>query len=407
LEFKPLKISQGVHWVGVNDRAKRLFEGLWTIPEGVSYNSYLVQGTEKTVLIDSVLGEFYEEHIEKIKWLTDSSEINYVVVSHMEHDHSESIPRILENAPNATLVYTPMAQQMFRSFFHLDPKSLVLRDDDTTLDLGGKTLHFVRTPFIHWPETLCTYLTETKTLFSCDLFGAFRALPDGNIVEDGLRDIHHYIPEGLKQYYVGVVARYREHVLKALEKFKALDLTIDTVAPSHGPVYTKHTKTVMELWASWSRPDYVRRAVIVVGSMYGETSRFVKSLAKGVEEAGGEPAVLNLVKDPPAKVLAAVIDAPALIIGTSTYEYGLFPPVGYFLNLLEVKKITDRSAGVFGSYAWGGGGVKQLVARLDALGIRRIGDPVEVRGSPTPEDLERARSMAKAVAESAFHERGL
>ncbi|MDH5770543.1 MAG: flavodoxin domain-containing protein, partial [Candidatus Bathyarchaeota archaeon] len=188
---------------------------------------------------------------------------------------------------------------------------------------------------------------------------------------------------------------------------KDLGINAEVLAPSHGPVYTTRAEEVMDLWSSWSRPDYAKKVVVAVGSMYGMTLRFVKAVVEGVEEAGGEAVICNLVEDAPATVLGAVIDAPALLIGTPTYEYGLFPPVGYFLNLLETKKLTDRFVGVFGNFAWAGGGVKRLVERLNALGFRLVGSPVRVKGSPLPEDLKRVKEMAKAVAETAFKELGL
>ncbi|MCL5318627.1 MAG: FprA family A-type flavoprotein [Thaumarchaeota archaeon] len=402
-------MSPSTYWVGANDTEKRLFEGLWAIPEGISYNSYIIKGTEKTVLIDSVLGAYQEEHLEKIRKVTNPADIDYIVVNHMEHDHSEALPKVLEAAPKATLIYTPMAHQMYKAFFQKEPKNLIIiRNDETTVNLGGKTLRFIRTPFLHWPETICTYLQEEKTLFTCDLFGTFRRLPENKVIDTDIKELDRYFPSSSKKYFAGVMTRYRDYVLKTMEKFNQLKIEIKVIAPGHGPIYTAaNVKQVMDLWASCSRPDYTRKTVIAVGSMYGTTLRFIQALTKGVEDAGGEAEVIDVINDEPAKALAAILDAPALIIGTATYEYNLFPQIQYLLYLLEVKNLTNLTVGVFGSYAWGAGGAKHLVERLDQLGFHRIGEAVEVRGAPTQEDLERARSLAKAVTENAFHEKGI
>lgn len=405
MKAEPVKVSPSTYWVGANETEKRLFEGLWAIPEGISYNSYIIKGTEKTALIDSVLGAYQEEHLEKIRKVTDPADINYIVVNHMEHDHSEALPKVLEAAPNATLIYTPMAHQMYKAFFQKEPKSLIVRNDETTVDLGGKTLRFIRTPFLHWPETICTYLQEEGTLFTCDLFGTFRRLPENKVIDTDIKEIDKYIPDSSKMYFAGVMTRYRDYVLKAMEKFNQLKIEIKVIAPGHGPIYITNAKLVMALWASYSRPDYSRKTVIAVGSMYGTTLKFIQALTKGVEDAGGEAVIIDVINDEPAKALAAIMDAPALLIGTATYEYNIFPQIQYLLYLLQVKNLTNLTVGVFGGYAWGAGGAKHLTERLDQLSFRRIGEPVEVRGAPTQEDLERARSLAKAVTEDAFREK--
>ncbi|MCS7116344.1 MAG: FprA family A-type flavoprotein [Nitrososphaerales archaeon] len=405
---KPLKITESVYWVGVNDPDARLFEGLWDIDEGVSYNSYLVLGSEKVVLIDSVGEKFVDEHLSKIGQIVDPSKIDYIVINHMEPDHTGAVPKILDVMREAKVIFTPGALAMIKALYHIEPKSMIVRGDDTTIDLGGKTLRFIQTPFLHWPETMSSYLVEEGVLFSCDLCGSFKQLPEGAILDTDIKDIKQYIyGSALKGYFAGVFSKYRDYVVKAVEKFDSLGLRIRVLAPSHGPVYTTYVKEVMNLWLSWSKPNYTKRVVIAFGSMYGSTSKFVDALADGVREAGGEATILNLVEATPIKMLEEVIDAPALIIGTPTYEYDIFPPVKYFINLLELKKLTDRFVGVFGTFAWAGGGVKNLVERLDTLGFKRVGNPVEVKGSPYPEDLERAKALARSVAEAAFKEHRL
>jgi len=407
LKVEPLKLTPSVYWVGVNDANTKRFEGLWSIPEGVSLNSYLVLGTEKAALIDSVLSRFEEEHLTKISQVVNLSKVEYIILNHMEPDHTEAVSGVLEALPRAKVILTPMALSMLKAFYHVDPQTMIVKGDDVVVDLGGRTVRFIQTPFLHWPETMCTYLVEERILFSCDLFGSFGRLPEDAIMETRIKDIEQFICSASKEYFAGVFTRHRDYILRAIEKFATLGIEIEVLAPSHGPVYTTSIKHVMDLWASWSRPDYTRKVLVVVGSMYGMTLKFLDAILEGIEEACGEPVVRNLVEDSPQKSLEAVINSPALIIGSPTYEYDLFPPLSYFLDLLETKKITDRFVGVFGGFAWAGGGMKKLTERLNALGFKMIGTPVETRGTPTQEDLERAKAMAKKVVEAAFKEYGI
>jgi len=406
-DVEPLKVASGVHWVGVNDIETKLFEGLWEIPEGVSYNSYLVVGSEKTALIDSVLKRYEGEHLERIRHLADPSSIDYVIINHMEPDHTGAVPKILELSPEAQVVLTPAAVNILKHFYHVEPKAIVVKGDDVSVDLGGKTLRFISTPWLHWPETMCTYLVEEKVLFSCDAFGSFKRLPDCLIMEGDVEDVYEYMRNASKKYFAGVFSGQREWVLKALGKFEDLGVEPSVLAPSHGPLYDANSKEIMRLWASWSKPDYVKKVVVAFGSMYGMTAKFVYAVVEGVEEAGGEAVVFDLSENVPIDVLTEVLDAPGLMIGSSTYEHHIFPKVKQFLNLLELKKLTDRSVGVFGSFGWSGEATRRVAEQLAAMGFRLVGQPAAVLGSPVQEDLEKAKALAKTVAEAAFSERRL
>lgn len=403
----PLRVSSDVYWVGVNDSETKFFEGIWDIPEGVSYNSYIVKGSEKTALIDSVLGKFEEEHFEKIGRLVNLSEIDYLIINHMEPDHTGALPKLFEKASQAQVILTPIALNMLKNFYHIEPKILLVRGDDVRIDLGGKTLRFIQTPWLHWPETMCTYLMEERILFSCDAFGSFKRLPEGSVLESDMENVDQYMNDASKQYFAGVFSGHREWVLKAIRKFEDMNIETQVLAPSHGPVYSANAKEIINKWAAWSRPTYTRNVVVAVGSMYGMTTKFVKSIVEGIEEARGKALVYDLTGNAPVEVLAAVVDAPALMIGTPTYEHDLFPRVKNFLNLLETKKLSDKFVGVFGSFGWSGEATKKLTEQLNALGFKLVGKPLAVIGSPLQEDLEKAKVLAKMVTETAFSERRL
>ena len=403
---QPLPLLPNVNWVGVNDTETLLFEGLWRIPEGVSYNSYLIVGSEKTALIDSVHEKNALEHFDKISKLTDLSKIDYLIINHMEPDHTGAVPALLAKAPNVKVVFTPIAQTIFKKFYGFDPVVVIVKDEAAEISLGNKTLRFIQTPWLHWPETMSTYLVEDKILFCCDAFGSFKKLPDGAILESNIDMIKQNICECSQKYFASVFNGQREWILKAIEKFDKMNLEIEVLAPSHGPVYTNNAKQTIRQWASWSKGTYTKTVVVAYDTMYGMTAKCLDAIVKGVREAGGTVLSFNLSEDTAVDALAALVEAPALIVGSPTYEHEIFPKVVDFLNLLKTKKFSNRCASVFGSFGWSGEATRKLSVELTALGFELVEKPLSVFGSPTKEDLEKAKQLGKAVAEKAFSKYG-
>jgi flavorubredoxin len=395
-----LGVSKDVFWVGVNDSETPLFEGLWNIPEGVTYNSYLVRGSQKTALIDSVHEKKAQEHFEKISQIVDISKIDYLIINHMEQDHTSSIPQLLQKAPNIKVYFTPIAQSIYRKFYQADPPAVLVKGDDMTLSLGDKTLRFIQTPWLHWPETMSTYLQENKVLFCCDAFGAFKTLPPGAVMESDIDMEKQNICNCSRKYFASVFYGQREWVQKAIDKISPMDIQV--LAPSHGPILTKTAKETVERWMDWSKEKYKKNVVIVYDSMYGFTAKCVDAIASGIAEAGGEVRVFNVSETKLVDALTALVEAPALFIGSSTYEHEVFPKVVDFVNLLRVKKFSNRCVATFGSFGWSGEATRKLAVELAALGFEVVGNPLPVYGSPTETDLQRARQMGKAVAEHAF-----
>jgi anaerobic nitric oxide reductase flavorubredoxin len=393
-------LSPDVNWVGVNDSETPLFEGLWRIPEGVSYNSYLIVGTEKTALIDSVNQKHALEHFDKISKLTDISKLDYLVINHMEPDHTGAVPALLKKAPKAKVVFTPIAQTIFRKFYGLDPAAVTVKGEGVEISLGNKTLKFIQTPWLHWPETMSTYLVEDKILFCCDVFGSFKKLPDDAILESDIDMVKQNIFECSQKYFASVFNGQREWILKAIEKFDTLEIKV--LAPSHGPVYTENAKQTISKWVSWSKGTYTKTVVVPYGTMYGFTSKCLDAIAEGVKEAGGSVLSFNLSEDTAVDALTALVDAPALIVGSSTYEHEIFPRVVDFLNLLKTKKFSNRCASVFGSFGWSGEATRKISGELTVLGFELVEQPLSIFGTPTEEDLEKAKHLGKAVAEKAF-----
>jgi anaerobic nitric oxide reductase flavorubredoxin len=403
----PLPLSPDVNWVGVNDAETPLFEGLWRIPEGVSYNSYLVKGSEKTALIDSVNEKSATEHFDKISQLTELSKIDYLIINHMEPDHTGAVPELLKKAPNAKVVFTPIAQTIFKKFYHSDPPAEIVKGEAMEISLGNKTLRFIQTPWLHWPETMSTYLPQDKVLFCCDAFGSFKKLPAGAILESDIDMEKEDVCGCSKKYFASVFNGQREWILKAIEKFGQLNLEIEVLAPSHGPVYTANAKETINTWASWSKGTYTKTVVVAYGTMYGMTAKCLQAIEEGVREAGGATLSFNLSEETAVDALTALVDAPALIVGSSTYEHEAFPKVNDFLNLLKTKKFSNRCVSVFGSFGWSGEAPRKLSADLLALGFQVVGPPFPVFGSPTKEELEKAKQLGKTLAETAFSKNNL
>ena len=405
---EPIKIATNVYWVGANDSETKLFEGLWEIPEGVSYNSYLIHGSEKTALIDSVHRNFTQEHIERITKIIDTSKINYIIINHMEPDHTGSIPNLLEKASTAQLVLTPIAMSIYKKYYEQEPKDpIIVRGDDTQISLGDKTLKFMQTPWLHWPETMSTYLQEEKILFSCDAFGAFTELPTNSVLEENIPQIDQYINGSSMKYFASVFNGQKEWILKAQEKFQQNNIDIQMLAPSHGPVYFTNSKKIMDKWTSWSKSIYSKKVVVAYCSMYGMTAKCIEPIMEAVREAGGQAIAFCLSEKTATEVITQLIDSPALIIGCPTYEHEVFPKIKQFLDILQVKKFSNRYAAVFGSFSWSGEATGKTAEQLTTLGFEVVDKPVSIFGNPTKQDIEKVKALAKNLAERAFNQNKL
>jgi flavorubredoxin len=276
-----------------------------------------------------------------------------------------------------------------------------VREDGLEISLGNKTLRLIQTPWLHWPETMSTYLVEDKILFSCDAFGSFRKLPQNALFESEAGSTEQHISDSRK-YFASVFNVHREWVLNAIDKLDRLNVDINVLAPSHGPVYVVNAKEMMKLWGSWSQGHFKKTVVIAYGSMYGITKKCIEAISNGITEAGGSAIAFNLSEEFPINVLSALVEAPALIVGSPTYEHEMFPKVKDFLNLLSTKKFSSRVAGAFGSFGWSGEAMRKVSAELTGLGFEMAAEPLAFFGSPTKEDLEKAKQLGRMVAEKAF-----
>ncbi len=386
-----IEIRPGIFWVGVNDRVTDLFEGQWPLPHGVSYNSYLVVG-EKIALVDSVKAASGDELLASVARGVDPARIEYVIVNHMEPDHSGALPLLRRVAPQAEILATRAALPMLETLYGIADGVRAVGDGDV-LDLGGKRLSFHAIPFVHWPETMATYEETEGVLFSCDAFGGFGAL-DGVLFDDEA-NLAHYEAEAAR-YYANIVGAVSRPVLKAIEKLGGLP--IEVIAPSHGLVWRKDPGRIVDIYRRLARMEGEPAVTVVYGSMYDHTRRMADVVAQGVAAAGVPVAVVDAGRVHPSFVLAEVWRRKGLVLGSPTYDGGIFPAVDAVLRLLVRKRLANRVAGLFGSLGWQGGAVRKMADAVAPLGWDVV-DKLEFKGAPRQDDLARGEELGRRVAE--------
>ncbi len=389
------EIKPDIFYIGVNDRTTDLFEGLWPIAqEGVSYNSFLIND-EKKAIIDLTKSIKADEYFSKIDHVTDITKIDYVIVNHMEPDHSGLIRTLRRIAPQVTLVGTAKTKDLLKTFFSITDNVLVVSDGDS-LSLGKRSLQFLSTPFLHWPETMMTYDPLDKILFSCDAFGSYGAIR-GALFDDDCKSTEFYVKEALR-YYVNIVANFSPRVLAAIEKLK--DLPTDILAPSHGLIWRKNIPLIVSQYKKWAEcADGATEpgVTLIYGSMYGNTEIVMNAVAEGLASGGVPLDIFDVARTHVSYILPSLWTKRGVMIGAPTYEVSLFPTMAEVLHMAAHKRIRQKKAAFFGSYGWSGGalrGVKQIVEPLKW----EIVDTFEFIGSPTEEDMESAKEFGRKFA---------
>ncbi|MGV9169549.1 MAG: FprA family A-type flavoprotein [Promethearchaeia archaeon] len=386
------EIVDGVHYVGVDDHHTELFENIWRIPYGISYNSYLIVD-EKIGIIDLVKGPWAEEWLNNIREIIDPSEIDYIIMNHMEPDHTGSLPELARIAQNATMVYTDRGANIQESFYNVDLEEHTV-DDLEEISLGNKTLQFVHAQFLHWPETMLTYLKEDKVLFPCDAFGSYGAL-NGKIFDSDWN--LNAIEEESRRYLSSIITSYLKFVQRGIDKIKDLGIEIDVIAPSHGPVYKENPEWIIQKYDEWTRPELENNVTIVYGSMYGYTQRLAVKLKKELLERDVEVNMHNASYSDMSKILVDAMRAGVLVIGLPTYDAFPFPPIWSFLNEVEGKRLPKRAIGLFGTYGWGGGGVRKTKKKLEDIRFDILEPVIRVRGLPSDAESAQTKKLADAI----------
>ncbi|MBQ8810020.1 MAG: FprA family A-type flavoprotein [Bacteroidales bacterium] len=383
------KISERIFYVGVNDDDKVLFEGLWPLPAGVSYNSYVV-ADEKVALIDTVESGFEEEFLENVREAAGGRALDYLVVNHMEPDHSSLITFILEEYPDLKILANAKTLPMLKGYHDVPEERVQIIAEGEAVSLGSCSLRFFMAPMVHWPETMVTWLEEENTLFAGDAFGTFGTV-DENVVDEE-STFGQYCDE-MMRYYACIVGKYGKPVQTALQKLSGLD--IKRICSTHGPVWETGIADVVALYDRMSRYEVERGVCIVYGSMYGNTAAAADALAMELEERGIPYAIHDLAGNNSGELglsgaLRDVFRYDTIVVGSPTYNNGIFPPVETFMKALQARLIKGRRFYAFGSYTWAGASVRQLNELASSMDFRLIGDGLSFPQAYTREKVDMA-----------------
>ena len=369
--FLNTEIAKDIFYVGVNDRIKHKFENMLPLPYGVSYNSYLITD-EKTALIDTVDVCYGEVFIDKIKSQLGEKSVDYLIINHMEPDHSGSISLIRKYYPNMTIVGNKKTLEMLEGYYGIDDNTLEISDGEV-LSLGKHKLQFHFTPMVHWPETMMTYDETENVLFSGDAFGCFGTL-DGGVMDTEM-NVDKYWDEMIR-YYANIVGKYGAPVQKALQKLTPLDIKI--ISSTHGPVWKEYVSKAVDIYDRMSRYEGKEGAVVVYGSMYGNTERMAEAVAQGLTMGGIKNVILhNVSKSDASVILRDIFKYKGLVIGSPTYSNELYPEIDSLLKKMEIRGIKKRDFAYFGSFTWAGIANKKLAEFGEKMKWRTINFTVE------------------------------
>jgi anaerobic nitric oxide reductase flavorubredoxin len=390
-----VEIKPDIYWIGVNDRTTDLFEGLWPIThEGVSYNAYLIRDEKKTI-IDLAKAFKTDEFFDQIGEIVDPSELDYVVINHMEPDHSGIIRTLRRVAPKVKILCSDKTVDMLKNYYGIMDNIQVVKDGET-VSLGKKTMQFFYTPFVHWPETMVTYEITNQILFSCDAFGSYGALR-GAIFDDECVNPEFYEKETLR-YYVNIVAKFSNPVLKAIQKLA--DIQIGVIAPSHGLIWRSHPEIIVQRyqkWAEYAKGDTEPGVTLIYGSMYGNTEEIMNSVAQGISELGVDLEIFDVARTHISYILPALWIHSGVMIGAPTYEGSLFPPMTQVLEMAVLKRIANKKVAMFGSFGWSGGAVKKAKQILESVHWEWM-DTFAFQGGPDKGDLKRGKQFGQQFA---------
>ncbi len=394
--LKPIPIEDDLFYIGVNDRTKNLFENLWPLPKGVSYNSYLLVD-EKTALFDTVDVCYSDIFFHKLEIALNGKSLDYVIINHMEPDHSGSLGLLRNRFPNVQIVGNKRTAEMVQGFYGISDGVKVIEDGEE-LSLGNKhKLIFNLTPMVHWPETMMTYDTYHKIIFSGDAFGTFGTL-DGGITDAQLHPERYY--DEMVRYYSNVVGKFGSPVQKALEKLNTLE--IKYICSTHGPIWTldEQIKKVISIYDKLSRYEGDEGVVIAYGSMYGNTEQMAETVAYELAQQGIKEVILhNVSKRSHSYIIRDIFKYKGLIIGSPTYNNKLFPEVEYLISKIEGRDMKHRYFGYFGSFTWAGAAVKRLAQFASDSKFEVIGSPVEMKQAMNLNTYEDCVSLGKAMAD--------
>ncbi len=382
------ELTAGVYSVGAIDWDRRLFDELIPLPDGTTYNAYLIKGREKTALIDTVDPTKENELVNNLRSLSISV-IDYIIPNHGEQDHSGTIPRMLELYPMAKVVTNPKCKRILMDLLLIHEDKFIEVNDSETVSLGDRTLEFIIAPWVHWPETMLTFLQEDKILFPCDLFGSHLATSDLFAVDE-----NHIYP-GAKRYYAEIMMPFRTSIKKHIEKLKNYEIRM--IAPSHGPVYQR-PEFILNAYKDWISDNVKNEVVIPYVSMHGSVEKMVAHLVDSLMKRHITVKPFNLTKTDVGQLAMAIVDAATIVVASPTVLVGPHPAAVYATYLANALRPKTKFASIIGSYGWGGKMVEVITGMLGNLKVEVL-PPVIVKGYPREEDLKMLEKLADEILE--------
>lgn len=383
--MKARQITAGVYWLGAVDWERRLFDALIPLPDGTSYNAYLVKGSEKTVLLDTVDPVMTDV---LMKQLCDLPPIDYLVSHHAEQDHSGSIPAVMARYPEAKVLASPQGKDLLMNLLQIPGERITAVEDGTELSLGDRTLRFIHTPWVHWPETMSTYLVENRILFSCDLFGSHLATTDLYATE------RSKVLEAAKRYYAEIMMPFRTTIRKNMEKLAPLAISL--IAPSHGPIYPE-PEMILGAYRDWIAGNPSNLVVMPYISMHGSTRAMVDHLLAALVERGVGVRKFDLAVTDLGALAMSLVDAATLVIGTPTVHGGPHPAVFYASHLANAMRPKLRFAAIIGSFGWRSKAVEEISQLIPNLKVELL-PPVMCKGFPGETDFQALNHLADTIA---------
>jgi flavorubredoxin len=384
-----IAIAPDVYWVGVKHDNRRLFDALIPLPLGTSYNAYLVKGKDKTALIDTVNPGFEQQLLDRVSQHVDPAKIDYLIMNHAEPDHAKGIPTVLEVAKNAKLVTGAKGKEAAMMYYDTPADRIMVVDESTKIDLGGKTLSFIDAPWLHWPETIFTYLHEDGILFPCDFFGSHAAVGEFYADEYG----NELAVDLAKLYFAEIMMPFRKNGLNALEKLKKYDLKM--IAPSHGFIW-RDPKVILDEYAKWDGEKMAKKVLIAYVTMWGSTEKMVRLMQEALVKKGVNVMVCDLTTTGVGEVAKELVDSPILILGAPTVLNGMHPVAAYAAILVKALRAPTKYAAFLTSHGWAGGAVKQLQDILAGTKIEVLG-VVDSKGPPREPEMNQVMELADKV----------
>ncbi|MBM3293926.1 MAG: FprA family A-type flavoprotein [Candidatus Aminicenantes bacterium] len=381
----PCPIKGNIFAVGAVDWDRRLFDALIPLPDGTSYNAYLIKGSQKTALLDTVDPTKADVLFENLKGV---ERIDYVIAHHAEQDHSGCLPAVLSRAPMAQVVCSTKAKGMLIDHLHLDASKITAVEDGATLSLGDVTLEFAHTPWVHWPETMSTFAREPKILFSCDFFGSHLAQSDLFVKDE------EHVYEAAKRYFAEIMMPFRSSIKRNLERIK--DFPVEMIAPSHGPIHSRPA-FILDAYRDWVGDRPKNSAVIPYVTMHGSTELLVERLVAALAERGVTAWPFNIAEGDIGKLAIALVDAATIVIGSPTVHVGLHPKIAYAAFLANALRPRAKFAAVIGSYGWATKMAEQVLSLTPHLKLEVL-PGVVVKGMPRSEDFAAVERLADLIA---------